>query len=247
VFMYACVGAALVASVLALVGNEPRRIFALAGSGAAAVGAAVVIYGFQDPKFAFASAGLACVMAAAPARAAGVLASAAVAGGMRTDDLAEMGDGLNRMRSSSIALLLAGLVLGLSATGALIYGVSGKTWLGVLAGEAVLLIAISAARVFLGVALGPLRRRRAFEPDRVREVAAESLGWPYLLMIAGAVLLVASDIRGWLDFLDVNGLNAIVLVYWLTLAFVLGIAIGSFVNVAVARLPVEKSLVWPGP
>lgn len=49
-----------------------------------------------------------------------------------------------------------------------------------------------------------------------------------------------------LDFLDADALHVIVLVYWFTLVFVLGVAIGSFVNVAVARLPVEKSLVWPG-
>ncbi len=38
----------------------------------------------------------------------------------------------------------------------------------------------------------------------------------------------------------------VIMTYWLILAFVLGAAIGSFVNVAAARLPVEKSLVWPG-
>jgi len=49
-----------------------------------------------------------------------------------------------------------------------------------------------------------------------------------------------------LDFLDADALHVIALVYWFTLVFVLGIAIGSFVNVAVARLPFEKSLLWPG-
>jgi NADH:ubiquinone oxidoreductase subunit 5 (subunit L)/multisubunit Na+/H+ antiporter MnhA subunit len=201
-FVYICAVAAIVAAVLALLGSEPRRVFALAGSAAAAIGAAVVIHGFEDPRFTFAAAGLATVMVAAPARAAGVLASSAVAGAMRTDDIAEMGDAWRRMRSSSIALLAAGLLLGLSAFGALVYGVSARSWLGVLSGEAALLIAVAAARVFLGASLGPLRRRRAFEPDRVREVASESLGWPYWLVLAGAVLLVASVLRGWLNFLD---------------------------------------------
>src|SRR5437016_2886289 len=49
-----------------------------------------------------------------------------------------------------------------------------------------------------------------------------------------------------LDFLDADVLQAVALVYWLTLAFVLGAAMGSFVNVAAARLPLEKSLIWPG-
>src|SRR5438309_1672727 len=33
--------------------------------------------------------------------------------------------------------------------------------------------------------------------------------------------------------------------YWLGLAFLLGAAVGSFINVCVARLPFEKSLFWP--
>ena len=36
------------------------------------------------------------------------------------------------------------------------------------------------------------------------------------------------------------------ILYWLILVFVVGAIVGSFVNVAVARLPFEKSLVWPG-
>ncbi len=48
------------------------------------------------------------------------------------------------------------------------------------------------------------------------------------------------------DFLDVDAVQTIAVVYWLGLAFVLGAAVGSFVNVAAARLPLEKSLVWPG-
>jgi leader peptidase (prepilin peptidase) / N-methyltransferase len=48
------------------------------------------------------------------------------------------------------------------------------------------------------------------------------------------------------DRLDLNALHMIALAYWLALTFVFGAAIGSFVNVAAARLPFEKSLIWPG-
>ncbi len=202
--LYLCGIAAIAAPLLALSGNEPRRAIALLGSGAAAVGAAVVIHGFQVPNATFAVAGIACVFAAAPARAAGVLAASAIAGAMRTDDLAEMGDAWARMRASSLALLLAALVLALSALGALAFGVSSRSSLGIALGEAVLLVSIGAVRVFLAMALGPLRRRRAFEPDRVREAPAASLGWPYWLVLGGGALLVASLIHGWLDFLDGN-------------------------------------------
>lgn len=34
--------------------------------------------------------------------------------------------------------------------------------------------------------------------------------------------------------------------YWIFLVFIVGLVIGSFLNVAVARLPLEKSLIWPG-
>jgi leader peptidase (prepilin peptidase)/N-methyltransferase len=34
--------------------------------------------------------------------------------------------------------------------------------------------------------------------------------------------------------------------YWIFVVFVIGLVIGSFLNVAIARLPLEKSLIWPG-
>ena len=201
-FFYACAAAAVIAPLAALAGNEPRRSITLLGSGAAAIGAAVVIHGSQVQYSTFAVAGVACVLAVAPARAAGVLASSAIAAAMRTDDFAEMGDAWRRMRASALALLLAGVVLALSAVGALSFAVSTRSRVGVVLGEAALLIAVGALRVFLAVAAGPLRRRRAFEPDRVREAPSPALGWPFWLGLGAAALLTASLIRGWLDFLD---------------------------------------------
>jgi NADH:ubiquinone oxidoreductase subunit 5 (subunit L)/multisubunit Na+/H+ antiporter MnhA subunit len=202
--LYACGVAAIAAPLYSLFGNEPRRAIALVGSGVAAIGAAVVIHGFQVPSATFAIAGVACVFAAAPARAAGMLAASAIAGAMRTDDLVEMGDTWARMRVTAIALLVAAVVLALSALGAIAFGVSSRSNLGLALGEAVLLVAIGAVRVFLALALGPLRKRRAFDPDRVREAPSASLGWPYWLAFGGAAFLLASLIRGWLDFLDGN-------------------------------------------
>ncbi|HEV2033301.1 MAG TPA: proton-conducting transporter membrane subunit [Candidatus Dormibacteraeota bacterium] len=200
--MYACAVAAVVAAILALLGNEPRRSFALLGSAMVAVGAAVVIHGFENQAFTFATAGITCVLAAAPARTAGILAVSAVAQAMRTENMAEMGDALRRMQASAIAILASGLVLGLSALGALTFAVASRSWLGVALGEAVLLVSLGSLRIFLSIAIGPLRRRRTFEPDRVREAPVASLGWPYWMALGGAVLVVASLARGWLDFLD---------------------------------------------
>ena len=200
--VYACAAAAIAAPLLSLIGNEPRRVITLLGCGVAAVGAAIVIRGFQVPNASFAIAGIACVLAAAPARTAATLAASAIASAMRTDDMAEMGEAWARMRLSASALLLAGVVLALSPLGALAFGVSSRSGLGIALGEAVLLVSIGALRVFLATATGPLRRRRAFEPDRVREATRASLGWPFFLALGGGLLLVASLIRGWLDFLD---------------------------------------------
>jgi len=200
--VYACAAAAIAAPLLSLIGNEPRRVITLLGCGLAAIGAAIVIRGFQVPNASFAIAGIGCVLAAAPARTAATLAASAIASAMRTDDMAEMGEAWARMRLSASALLLAGVVLALSPLGALAFGVSSRSGLGIALGDAVLLVSIGALRVFLATATGPLRRRRAFEPDRVREATRASLGWPFFLALGGGLLLVASLIRGWLDFLD---------------------------------------------
>ncbi|HYM67785.1 MAG TPA: proton-conducting transporter membrane subunit, partial [Patescibacteria group bacterium] len=202
--MYVCAAAAVAAPVMALFGNEPRRVIALLGSGAVAAGAAVLIHSYEDIHFAYAAAGIAAVLAAAPARAAATLLGSVVTGAMKTDDMADMGEGWVRLRSTSLALLLAGLALAFSALSGLVFGVSDRSWLGVALGEAVLLIAVGALRVFLAVAFGPLRRRRAFEPERVREDALPSgaFAWPLVLGVLGAAMLIASLVKGWLDFLD---------------------------------------------
>jgi NADH-quinone oxidoreductase subunit L len=222
--------AALAAPLLGLLGNEPKRAITLAGSGAVAIAAALVLDGFQVKGSTLAIAGVAAVLAIAPARAAGVLAAASIASAMRTDDLTEMGDAWRKMRVSSGALLGSALVMGMAVSGALAFTVPSRSWLGFALGDAVLLIAIGGLRIFLASSFGPLRRRRAFEPDRVREAPGPSLGWPYWLVAAGAILLVASLVRGWLDFLDgqkhpVPGAGSFVI--WVAVA-VVGFAAVSF-------------------
>jgi hypothetical protein len=121
---------------------------------------------------------------------------------MRTNDLAEMGDGWRRMRASTTALLLASVVIALAAALAVPFTAGSRTRFALAIGEAVLLVSIAGIRVAIAIAIGPLRRRRAFEPDRVREGPQASLGWPYWLVLAGAVLAVAMLFPSWLGFLD---------------------------------------------
>jgi NADH:ubiquinone oxidoreductase subunit 5 (subunit L)/multisubunit Na+/H+ antiporter MnhA subunit len=200
--VYASAVAAIVAPLLTLFGNEPRRAMVLAGSGVAAVGVALVVHAYETNITTYAVVGVACVFAAAPARAAATLAVSAIAAAMRTDDLAEMGDGWRRMRATTTALMLSGLVIALSAALATALAVSSSSRFGLALGEAVLLVSIAAIRVPFTIAIGPLRRRRSFEPDRVREGAGASLTWPYWLGLAGAALTIASLFPGWVGFLD---------------------------------------------
>jgi NADH:ubiquinone oxidoreductase subunit 5 (subunit L)/multisubunit Na+/H+ antiporter MnhA subunit len=200
--VYASAVAAIVAPLLTLFGNEPRRAMVLAGSGVAAVGVALVVHGYQTSITTYAVVGVACVLAAAPARAAATLAVSAIAAAMRTDDMAEMGDGWRRMRATTTALMLSALVIALSAAGAVALAASSRSRFGLALGEAVLLVSVGAVRVPFTIAIGPLRRRRAFEPDRVREGPVASLSWPYWLGLAGAALAVASLFPGWIGFLD---------------------------------------------
>ncbi|HEY1455388.1 MAG TPA: proton-conducting transporter membrane subunit [Candidatus Dormibacteraeota bacterium] len=230
VLVYGFAISAVVAGLLAVIAGEPRRAVALLGSSISAVGGAVVIHGYQSSTYTFAIAGVACMLAAAPARAAMFLAVSTISSAMRTDELSEMGDAWGRMRTSSVTLAGSGLVLALSALGALAFAVTTRSYLGVALGEAVLLVAVGAVRVFMGTSTGALRRRRAFEPDRVREASSGALGWPYLLVVAGAGLLVASLIRGWLDFIDIHKHSSPAVstfLLWLAVALV-GIAAAGF-------------------
>ena len=201
VLAVACGVAAVAGALLSMLGNEPRRAVSLAGSGAAAILAALVIDVYRGPAV-FAVAGVAAMLAIAPARAGAFVAISTIASATRTNDLAEMGDALRRMRASSIALLVSTVVVGLGSASAMAYGISTRSRVGLLLGEAMLLVAIAGLRLFLGAAIGPLRRRRAFEPDRVREAPREAVGYPYWLAVGGVAFLVASFVSAWLNYLD---------------------------------------------
>jgi len=201
VLLGACAVSAVIAAVLGLLGTEPRRALAYVGSAGVAIAAAVVVNSAYHSPAVFGITGVALVLTLAPARTGALLAVSTIANAMRTDDMLEMGDAWRRMRRSAGALLACAVVIGLSACAALAYGVSSRALPGLALGEAVLLASIGALRVFLAVSFGPLSRRRAFDPDRVREQRG-ALGWPYLTAAAGAALLVASPFAAWLRFLD---------------------------------------------
>jgi NADH:ubiquinone oxidoreductase subunit 5 (subunit L)/multisubunit Na+/H+ antiporter MnhA subunit len=201
VMLVVCAASAMITALLSLVGNEPKRVIALAASSATAVGAAIVINSAYHSPAAYGVAGVAAVLAIAPARVAALLAVSAIAGAMRTDDMVEMGEAWKRMPASAAAVLAGALVIGLAATGGLAYGVSTRSRLGLVLGEAVLLLSAGALRVFFAASFGQLRRRRGFDPERMREPQGAQ-GFPYWLLVAAVALLGASLITPYLDFLD---------------------------------------------
>jgi hypothetical protein len=147
------------------------------------------------------------VPALAAARCAAQLAAATASNAIRTPDLALMGDGPGRLPRTSAALLLSALVVPLSlVAGASVFaqtpGPSLQGRGGLLFALGLALSALALARPAVALAYGPLRRRRAFEPERVRE-AAPAAAWSVLLLLGLAAVLadVAFLFTGWLAFL----------------------------------------------
>jgi len=148
-----------------------------------------------------------------------------------------MGDAWRRMRSSATVLLGVAIALAVSAAGALAIGVDSRTRFGITLGEAVFVVAVAAMRVFLVASSGPLHRRRAFDPDRVRDAPRASLGWPYWLVLASLVLFAASLVPPLLTFLD-NGKHATAT----AAAYALWVAI-AVAGLAAAALPIGSNKV----
>jgi hypothetical protein len=133
------------------------------------------------------------------------------------------------MPGSTIAVLASVLVIAASAALATSYAAGTRTRFALAIGEAVLLVSIAGIRVFLAAGTGPLRRRRAFEPDRVREAPAEALAWPSWLALVGVVIAVATLFPTWIGYLDSQkhkAGSAEAVVVWVAVAAI-GVALTS--------------------
>jgi hypothetical protein len=149
---------------------------------------------------------IAGVPALALGRTAVLLAAGTVANAMRTADLLLMGAGAQRLPQTSAGLLLGSLAsaLGLFAAAALFGHAPGAALGGRVAwlfGAGLLLSAFALARPYFSFAYGTLRRRRAFEPDRVREVAGGATWSVLVLGVVGlAVAAAAFFLTAWVAF-----------------------------------------------
>jgi hypothetical protein len=186
--------AAVLGPLLALIGTELRRSLLLAGSGAVAL----ALLGLLQP--AAAAAGFTGVLAVALGRTGALLAGSAAAAAMRTADLRQMGGGLERMRLTAAALLLSTAVFSLGPAAAAAWRARTLVWLPLAAG--LFLVALAGWRVALAVATGPLRRRRAFEPERVREAQPALFGAAVLAALVGLAAACLPFFTAWVAFLD---------------------------------------------
>ncbi|HXM57072.1 MAG TPA: proton-conducting transporter membrane subunit [Candidatus Dormibacteraeota bacterium] len=197
IVLYTLGVAAVVGPLLSLVGVELRRSILLASSGAIALALIGMVY--PDSV----SIGFTVLLAVAAARTAGLLAGASAASTMRTVDLRFMGGGWERMPLTSLALLLSAAVLALGGLEVAMLRPRSLAWVALAAGVA--LVALAALRPYFAIAHGELKRRRAFEPARVREVQSSVTGSALAIAVLGAVALVLAFLPFWLDFLGAGG------------------------------------------
>jgi NADH:ubiquinone oxidoreductase subunit 5 (subunit L)/multisubunit Na+/H+ antiporter MnhA subunit len=193
VLAYASAVAAIAAGLLALAGNDLRRSVVWAGSAVSAL----ALLAIGQPGAAGPS--LTAALAICLARPATVLCSWAVAVAMRSGDLADMGGALRRMRMTSLAFLVAcvALAVAIAPKAAARAGWQSVWFFGV----GMVLVGFALTRCYVLAAHGELRRRRAFEPTRVREVVPLMRWAAWLLAAGGLLLALAGFLTPWVAFL----------------------------------------------
>jgi formate hydrogenlyase subunit 3/multisubunit Na+/H+ antiporter MnhD subunit len=194
---YTLVAAAVIGPLLSLLGVELRRTILLSSSGALAL----VLIGLTYQ----ASIGVAFtgVLAVAGARTAGLLAGSTAASAMRSVDLRAMGGGWERMPLTAAALGLSAGVLALAGLETSMLRPASAIWIAFVPALAV--VAFAALRPYFSVAHGELRRRRAFEPARVREAVGSVAGSALACGVLGVVALLLPYFPGWIRFLGAGG------------------------------------------
>lgn len=190
---FALAAAALAGTLLGLIGTELRRSLLLASSGAVALALLGVLFPTAG------AAGFTALLGVGLGRAGALLAGSAAAAAMRTVDLRQMGGGLRLMRYTTVALLGSVVAVSVAPAAATAWRPLSTVWLVLAPG--LLLVATAGFRTGFAIGLGPLRRRRAFEPGRVREapamLAASALG----CAAVGLAAAVFGFLAPWIGFL----------------------------------------------
>ncbi len=194
---YALGVAAVAGALLSLLGVEMRRALLLASAGAVAMALLGVLYPAST------AVGLTLALAVGLARAGALLAAGTVTGALRSADLRVAGGGWERMPATTLTLLLGAAVMAAAGYGVLALRSPSIAWLALGPGAA--LVTLGGARGYVAVGHGPLRRRRAFEPSRVREAAAPVAGAALVAVLLGAVGVVLGGVERWGTALQPGG------------------------------------------
>jgi NADH:ubiquinone oxidoreductase subunit 5 (subunit L)/multisubunit Na+/H+ antiporter MnhA subunit len=194
---YALGVAAVVGPLLSLLGVEMRRALLLASAGAVAVALLGVLYPAST------AVGFTVALAIGMARAGVLLAAGAATGALRSADLRVAGEGWRRMPSTTLTLLLGAVVVTVAGYEVLALRPLSIAWLAL--GPALALMALGTFRVYVAVGHGPLRRRRAFEPSRVREIAALAAGAALVSVVLGVGGILLGGIERWVAALQPGG------------------------------------------
>jgi NADH:ubiquinone oxidoreductase subunit 5 (subunit L)/multisubunit Na+/H+ antiporter MnhA subunit len=186
--------AAVVAPLFGLVGTELRRSLLLAGSGAVALALLGLLYPASI------ATGFTALIAVALGRAGAILSASAAVSAMRTVDLRQMGGAAVRMRATAVGLMLSTAALSLAPAAGVAARPTSPEW--VALGAGLFVVALAGWRVTFAVVSGPLRRRRAFEPERVREAPGSVTGAAIAAGLAGLAAAVLSFFPAWLAYLE---------------------------------------------
>ncbi len=223
ILAYLCALAVIGGAVFSLLVNDLRRSVAWAGAALVALG----LLGLGQPgALATSVAGMLAFCLGRPVVAG---ASWSIASAMQSGDLADMGEAWQRMRRTSLAYLIGAIGLALAfvpkAAARAASGWGGSWFLGV----ALVLIGASLLRPYGAAAYGKLRRRRAFEPTRIRELARGASASLLALAIGSALATVLAFLTPWVAWFGGSGHPAGVeqMFVWLGLALV-GCAAGFF-------------------
>ncbi|HEY4868263.1 MAG TPA: proton-conducting transporter membrane subunit [Candidatus Dormibacteraeota bacterium] len=228
--------AAVAGPLLGLVGTELRRSLLLASSGGVALALLTVVYP------ASAAAGLTGLLAVALGRAGALMSGSAAVAAMRTADLRQMGAAGRIMRGTAAGLIVGVAAFSLGPAAAAAWRPRSLASIALAAG--LFLVALAGFRVAFAVVVGPLRRRRAFEPGRVREVQVSLV---VAALLAGGMGLLAgllSFFTSWVVYLGARSQEVpSVGTYVLHVAIVL---VGAAAAAAAFGLRKDRSLAVAG-
>lgn len=232
------IAVALVVGVLgstlyALVSEGARMALVLAGTGAVGLTLLAILGGKGV------SASMAALLAVGIGRGAAQLALSSITSGLRSDRLQELGGAWTRLPRASAALLLS--VAAMMAATAAALASRPLPWPNWLAAIGLGLTAISLGSLYALVGHGLLRRRRTFDPARVREPAG--LVWVATLIPAALALLAAALVHwtGWTRFVtqDQSPPNIPRELAWVALAAVIAVIGGFILSRPPRRLCIE--------